>query len=153
MKTKFLSLVALLFLFGSCSSSNSDTAPADSYSVKVKIDGKQYEATGLFVYAANTDDTYNVYATFEGNRTMYLQLEKAKGVGKHQIVANPNFAFYSDETSTGNRSDRTGCTGEVEVTAKSATEVKGKFSFTAKNANNSTKVYAFTEGEFSAKFR
>jgi hypothetical protein len=152
MKIKFLSLVAFLFLLGSCSSSNSDVTPADSYYVKVKIDGKDYEASGISVYAINTTDTYNVYATFDTKRTMYFQLDKAKGVGTHTANANPNFVFFRDETETINRSDYTGGTGEVQITEKTADVVKGKFKCTVKNSNNSTKVYTFTEGDFVVKF-
>lgn len=152
MKTQFLSLIALLFLFGSCSSSNSEATPANSYYVKVKIDGTAYEASGINVYAINTTDTYNIYATFDTKRTMYIQLDKAKGIGTHTANENPNFIFFRDETETINRSDRIGGTGEVQITEKTADVVKGKFKCTVKNANNSTKIYTFTEGDFVVKF-
>lgn len=149
MKIKLLSIVSLFFLLNSC------TKKEDAYALffRVKVDGKLVEATGINAYAVQDDDEYNIYGVFSNKSSMYIQLAKDKGVGTHQITENPNFALYADETETGHRSDRTGATGEVTITEKTAEVVKGTFKCTVKQANNSTKVYTLTEGEFSVKFR
>lgn len=149
MKIKLLSIVSLFFLLNSCTKKDN----AEALFFRVKVDGKLVEATGINAYAVQDDDEYNIYGVFSSKSSMYIQLAKNKGVGTHQITENPNFALYADETETGHRSDRTGATGEVTITEKTAEVVKGTFKCTVKQANNSTKVYTLTEGEFSVKFR
>ncbi len=151
MKIKLLAIVGLFFFISSCQGDKVDSAGSQFF--RVKVDGKLVEATGLSAYAVKDADDYSVYGVFSSKSSMYIQLETAKGVGTHQIIANPNFALYSDETETGHRSDRTGATGEVTITEKTADAVKGTFKCTVKQANNSTKVLTLTEGEFSVKFR
>jgi hypothetical protein len=151
MKIKLLAIVSLFFFMSSCNKNNVDSS--DSQFFRVKVDGKLVEATGTNAFAVKDADDYSVYGVFSSNSSMYIQLATAKGVGKHQITANPNFALYTDEAQTGHRSDRTGATGEVTITEKTTTAVKGTFKCTVKQANNSTKVYTLTEGEFSVKFR
>ncbi len=150
MKTKFFVIVASIALFISCKKDNVDSTSAF---FRVKVDGKLVEATGINAYAVQDDDEYNIYGVFSSKSSMYIQLAKDKGVGTHQIIENPNFALYADDSETGHRSDRTGATGEVTITEKTADVVKGTFKCTVKQANNSTKVYTLTEGEFSVKFR
>ncbi|WP_305952423.1 DUF6252 family protein [Emticicia oligotrophica] len=150
MKVKFLIIVTILAFFISC---DKDSVDAKSLFFRVKVDGKLVEATGINAYAVQDDDEYNIYGIFSSKSSIYIQLAKDKGVGTHQITENPNFALYADETETGHRSDRTGATGEVTITEKTAEVVKGTFKCTVKQANNSTKVYTLTEGEFSVKFR
>ncbi len=150
MKLKFLAIMALIALMSSC---GKDEVDAESYFFRAKIDGKIVEATGLMAYAVKNTNEYNIYGAFENNQVIYLQLANSKDVGTHQINDNPNFAFYTDASGTGHRSDRTGATGEVTITEKSAEVVKGTFRCTVKEANNATKVYTLTEGEFSVKFR
>lgn len=149
MKIKLLSILSLFFLLNSCSKKED----AGALFFRVKVDGNLVEATGINAYAVQDDDEYTVYGIFSSKSSMYIQLAKDKGVGTHQITENPNFALYADETETGHRSDRTGATGEVTITEKTAEVIKGTFKCTVKQANNSTKVYTLTEGEFSVKFR
>jgi hypothetical protein len=155
MKTTLVRLFALFILISGCSKNNaSDTLAPDDFFVNAKIDGTLYKASGISVYAVNTDETYNVYAVFDTKRTMYFQIDKTKGVGTHTIADAKSFAFYRDDTDAILRSDRTGGSGEVTITEKTATVVKGTFKCVVKEGNASNaKSATFTEGTFSVKFR
>jgi hypothetical protein len=150
MKIQFLAIVALFFLLSSC---KDDKVDSKSNFFRVKVDGKLVEAGGINAYAVQDDDDFNIFGVFSSKSSMYIQLAKNKGVGTHQIIDNPNFALYTDETETGHRSDRAGASGEVTITEKTAELVRGTFKCTVKQANTSTKVYTLTEGEFSVLFR
>jgi hypothetical protein len=96
----------------------------------------------------------NGNATFDAKRTMYIQLDKAKGTGTHALVGAKNFAFYRDETEAILRSDANGGSGEVQITEKTAATVRGTFKCVVKEGNAATaKTATFTEGEFSVNFR
>jgi len=149
MKISTLSILCLLLL-GACTNKNE----AEALFVKGKIDGKAFEASGLSTYATNTTDTYNIYAVIDAKRTLYLSIDKAKGVGTHKLTDLKNYGFYTDESGLAMRSDRTGASGEVQVTVKTATNVSGKFKCVVKDKNtNPTKTVTITDGEFSVQFR
>ncbi|MCU0325902.1 MAG: hypothetical protein MUF45_11720 [Spirosomaceae bacterium] len=150
MKTKFLAILASLALFISC---NKDEVDSKSAFFRVKIDGKLVEAIGVSAYAVKNSDEFNMYGLFNSTSSMYLQLANSKGVGTHVASENPNFIFYTDDTATGNRSDRTGTSAEITITEKTDKVVKGTFKGTVKASNQATKVYTLTEGEFSVEFR
>ncbi len=150
MKIKLLAIVSLFFLMSSC---EGDKVDSDPQFFRVLVDGKLLEAKDTNAYAVQDDDEYNIYGVFSDKSAMYIQLANNKGVGTHQIIENPNFALYTDETETGHRSDRTGSTGEVTITEKTKDVIKGTFKCTVKQANNSTKIYTLSEGEFTVLFR
>lgn len=150
MKTKFLAILALIALMTSCGKEDVD---AESNFFRVKVNGKLIEATDVNAYAVKNSDEYNIYGIFDSKSSVYLQLGNDKAVGTHTASENPNFIFYTDDTGTGNRSDRTGVAGEITITEKTDKVVKGTFKGTVKDSNQSTKIYTLTEGEFSVQFR
>lgn len=149
MKIKLLAILSLVVLLSSCNKKND----AEALFFRVKVDGKLVEAIGTNAYAVKNSDEFNIYGIFDSKSSMYLQLANDKAVGTHTASENPNFIFYTDDTGTGNRSDRTGVTGEITIIEKTDKVVKGTFKGTVKNANQSTKIFTLTEGEFSVQFR
>jgi hypothetical protein len=151
MKTKFLAILTLAAtLLISC---DKDDVDSKSNFFRVKIDGKLIEASGVNAYGVKDSDDFNMYGIFNSKSSMYLQLASSKGVGTHSASENPNFIFYTDDTETGNRSDRTGASAEITITEKTDKVVKGTFKGTVKASNQATKIYTLTEGEFSVEFR
>ncbi len=155
MRIKILTVLLALFTFVACDKDNDTTTTNtgnSSYAVKVKIDGKLTEASGVFVYfTKSSDNTNNIYGVF-GGKSMYISLDESKGVGTHQLTDIKNYAYYNDGTD-GLRSDFGG-SGEVTVTSKTDKEMKGTFKFVAKDKiNNPTKTVTMTEGEFFVQFR
>lgn len=152
MKINLLTLAsAFVLLLSSCQ--KDDVSTSDSTFFKAKVDGKQLQTTGVTAFATNDGDSYLITGVLGGQSSMYIKLNKTKGVGKHSIGDLQNFLFYTTDTGIGTRSDRTGATGEVTISEKSATTVKGTFKCTTKESNTATKVYTITEGEFSVNFR
>jgi hypothetical protein len=151
MQIKLLFLASIIALFTSCQ--KDDVNGSDSTFFKAKVDGTAVETSGLTAFATKDGDSFIITGVFSNQSNMYIKLLNAKGVGKHTIGDLQNFLLYSPNSNTGTRSDRAGATGEVTITEKTATSVKGTFKATTKEANTSTKVYNITEGEFSVNFR
>lgn len=149
MKTKLITILATLALFISCSKND-----ADALFFRAKVDGKSYEATGVNAFATADSDDILIYGIFDEKRSLYISLDPNKGVGTHQLVERPNFAFYRNENDIGLRSDYNGASGEVTITEKSATQIKGTFKCIVKDSPRAdAKMATITDGEFSVKFR
>jgi hypothetical protein len=152
-KISLLLILLSTILFNSCSK---DNISASTY-FNAKLDGKSYQCGGFYAYAVNFGDTYNIYGVGDENKTsrvIYVAVEKSRGVGTYQLTDSKNFALYQDENGTGYRSDYKGGSGEVTITTKTATNVKGTFKCVVQqNPNGTGKSVTFTEGEFSVEFR
>lgn len=152
-KLTFLFIFSTIFIFSSCSK---DGVSASAY-FDAKLNGKNYNCSGVYAYATNFSDTYNIYGVADENKTgkaIYIAISKTDGVGTYQLTDSKHFALFQDENGVGYRSDFKGGSGEVQITAKTATNVKGKFKCVVQEKpNGSGKSATFTEGEFSVEFR
>lgn len=149
MKTKLIVVLASLALLTSCNKDN-----ADALFFKAKVDGKAYEATGVNAFATADSDDVLIYGIFDEKRSLYISLDPSKGVGTHQLNERPNFGFYRNENDVAFRSDYTGASGEVTITEKSASQIKGTFKCVVKEGPRAdAKQATVTEGAFSVKFR
>jgi hypothetical protein len=154
MKKLNISLILIsIFLFSSCSK---DGISASAY-FNAKLDGKNYKCSGVYAYATTFSDTYNIYGVADENstgRAIYIAIDKSRTEGTYQLNDSKNFALFQDENKVGYRSDYKGGSGEVTITKKTATSVKGTFKCVVQqNPNGSGKSVSFTEGEFSVEFR
>lgn len=150
MKIKHLAIICLLFTVCACTK----TDDADALFFKAKVDGKAYEASGVNAFATADSDDVLIYGIFDEKRSLYISLDPSKGVGTHQLNERPNFGFYRNENDVAFRSDYTGASGEVTITEKSASQIKGTFKCVVKDGPRAdAKQATITEGEFSVKFR
>lgn len=154
MKIKFLAAAIALFTltFVACKKEVVITVPAEQeptgYYTKVKINGTVNEAKAPLAYTAIVDGYINIYGIFPGNNSVYLSIDKNKGVGTYQLASENEFAYYADGTETF-FSQFTGGSCEVTITSKTEKEIRGKFKSVVTNAqNNSTKTVTMTEGAF-----
>lgn len=165
MKT-LLKTLALVFFFAitfSCGSDDdSDNAATAKYFFKAKIDGTQYQTEDAFrVLASNGTDKITITSILSDNRSFELEIVRPTGVGTY-TYPNETADYllrmqYGDGTSatsvwqTGTCSRTT--SGTLVITALSAREISGTFSFSGKRTSNcSDAAKVITEGSFKAGF-
>jgi hypothetical protein len=152
-KLNLFLIVSVIFFFSSCSK---DGISSSAY-FNAKLDGKNYKCSGAYAYATTFSDTYNIYGVADENttgRAIYIAIDKSKAEGTYSLTGGKEFALFQDENKVGYRSDYKGGSGEVTITKKTATNVKGTFKCVVQqNPNGSGKSVSFTEGEFSVEFR
>ncbi len=160
MKTIHSVLILLVFsLFLSCS--KKDSVDASAY-FKCKIDGKAYSISGVGAYAVVFSATKNtIYGTeavdtkIVNARTMYISVDNTLGIGTHPITVKTVCLFEDTDKITYNSNFNNTLTekGTLTISEKTATSMKGTFSFQAFSFTNPVKKVVVTEGEFSVLFR
>lgn len=154
----FISIVTI-----SCNNNddNSETpTPTANYFLKAKIDGVQYETDAAFrVLSTDDNDRITITSVLSDNRNFKLQIDRPIGIGTYSYPAPSSEEYvlrleYGDATAatalwrTGACS---GTTGTLTITALSATEVSGTFSFTGKRTSFcSDPAKLITEGSFKS---
>ena len=155
MKIKILATAIALFtlIFTACKkdvvTTLTENPEPTGYYTKVKINGNVNEAKAPLAYTVIVEDYINIYGIFQDNKSIYLSIDKNKGVGTYQLANSNEFAYFADGQDT-YFSLFTGGSCEVTITSKTAKEIKGKFKAVVTNAqNNATKTVTMTEGAFS----
>lgn len=154
----FISLLTI-----SCSNDDDDSSvptPTTDYFFKAKIDGVQYTANAIQVIAGITGSSRKtlsvICATSTGNFDFNLNKVGEIETGTY-VVGNldDNIFFdmyYGNMTTTSFAADVCDCDGTLTITAISATEVSGTFSFTAKKAGQCDQpAKVITEGSFRCR--
>ena len=168
MKT-IIKTIAILFvsiLTFSCSNDDDDVAaqnqtPTTDYFLKAKIDGVQYQTDAAFrVLTSTSNDKIKITSVLSDNRNFELQIDRPIGTGTYNYPAPSTEEYvlrmeYGDATSS-TALWRTGAcsatTGTLTITALSATEVSGTFSFTGKRTSFcSDPAKLITEGSFKSQ--
>lgn len=154
-------VLALVTLLASCSSKDT----VSPYFFRCKIDGNQYQINndvGAYatVFSSNIHNVYGTEQTdpsFKNARTMYISLNGDLGVGTHAISTQTKiFSLFEDADKNvyhTNFNNTLLQKGTLTITAKSPTEIKGTFSFTAFTLTNPVKKITVTDGEFAVKYR
>jgi hypothetical protein len=159
-KLSLFLFLPVLCLFLSCSK-DADGVSASAY-FKCKIDGKAYSISGVGAYATVFSATKNnIYGTEAADtkitnpRTMYLSLDNTLGVGTNPITVKSVCLFEDIDKTAYNSNFNNTLTekGTITITEKTATNMKGTFSFQAFSFTNPVKKIVVTEGEFSVFFR
>jgi hypothetical protein len=156
--TLFISLLTI-----SCSNDDDDSSvptPTTDYFFKAKIDGVQYETDAAFRVLSNSSaDRIKITSILSDNRNFELQIDRPTGIGTYTYPMPSGVDYvlrmeYGDATSatalwrTGACS---GTTGTLTITALSATEISGNFSFTGKRTSFcSDPAKLITEGSFKS---
>jgi Family of unknown function (DUF6252) len=164
MKT-ILKTIAILFITSltiSCSSNDNPATPppTSNYFLKAKIDGVQYQTDAAFRVLSNSSvDRIQITSVLSDNRSFELQIDRPTGIGTYSVPtpSGVNYVLrmqYSDATSATSvwRTDAcSGTTGTLTITALSATEISGTFSFVGKRTGScSDPAKVITEGSFKS---
>jgi Family of unknown function (DUF6252) len=157
-------ILFILILTISCSnnddSSSAPTTPTADYFFKAKIDGAQYTANALQVVAGITGSSRKtlsvICATSTGNFDFNLNKAGTIETGTYTVGNLDDDIFfnmyYGNMTTTSFAADVCDCDGTLTITAISATEVSGTFSFTAKKAGQcSQPAKVISEGSFKSR--
>ena len=162
----FALLLVTLITF-SCSSGDEGPSPAQTqtpasnYFFKAKIDGVQYTASAAQVLSGSSTDKITVTSVTSDNRNFELQIVRPTGLGIY-IYPAPATANYVLRMSYGDASSATAIwkigtcasttSGNVTITALSATEISGTFSFTGKRTSScSDPAKQIAEGSFKSQ--
>ena len=165
-KTTFAILIITIFTF-SCSNNDEvlspaqNQPPASNYFFKAKIDGVQYTASAAHVLAGSSTDRITITSVISDNRNFELQISRPTGLGTYNYPL-PSGSDYVLRMSYGDASSataiwRTGTcasttSGTLTITAISATEISGTFSFTGKRTSFcSDPAKQITEGSFKSQ--
>lgn len=166
MKT-ILKTIAILFvslLTISCNNDDDNSAPPSTttpnYFFKAKIDGVQYETDAAFrVLASNSNDRITIASILSDNRNFELQIDRPIGIGTYtypmpsgvDYVLRMEYGDAASATALWRTGACSGTTGTLTITALSATEVSGNFSFTGKRTSFcSDPAKLITEGYFKS---
>lgn len=159
----FISLLAL-----SCSNNNDVQAtpaqnqpPTADYFLKAKINGVQYTASAIQVLSSSSIERITITSVISDNRNFELQISRPTGLGTYNYPT-PVATDYLLRMSYGDASSataiwRTGTcasttSGTLTITALSATEISGTFSFTGKRTSScSDPAKQITEGSFKSQ--
>ncbi len=157
-KQSFFLLLAVFGLFLSCKKDEEESV--SPYFFSCKIAGKDYaisNTTGTYalVYSSTRNDIYDTevgVVTTPSPRTMYITIESTKVVGVHTLDGK-NSIYFEDADKSLYRTNFNGGSGKIEITSKTATEIKGKFSGIANTFTTPMKTVAITDGQFTGKFK
>lgn len=155
MKKSILAFLPVLIalVFSSCSKNNEGPSEEEGYFVSYTMNGETVKAEGLYAYAVDWNDSYNVYGLTEGDITMYVAIDQSITEGTHAFNGETTFAIISRENGKSYSTLFAGGQGEVTVTERTATSVKGSFKFTAIETNDANEKLQVENGKFQVKFR
>ena len=154
MSVLFFALFLGLF-FTSCKKDEKNEPspnPTSSHYFSCEVAGTEFNINGLYAYAVNFDDTYNIYGVEEEGTSMYVAVDQTLEVGTHAFD-DLSFALitFADGRSYNTLFD--GGSGEVIVEEKTATMVKGRFHFTAISYDDFSETIEVKDGRFQVEFR
>ncbi|MBX2877347.1 MAG: hypothetical protein KTR30_34820 [Saprospiraceae bacterium] len=153
-KSIFYTLPLLLALvFSSCAKNNEGPAADDGLFVTCTMNGEEFKAEGTYAYAVDWDDSYNVYGLTVDDITMYVAIDQGITDGTHAFNEETTFAIISREGGKSYSTLFEGGEGQVTVTERTATTVKGSFKFTAIETNDSNEKLVVENGKFQVQFR
>lgn len=121
------------------------------YYFSCKINGTLYSLKGeTATYATlKTADTYWIYGIeATTGKEMYIRVGINQGVGTVQMKGTTQASFL-DADKTNYHTNFNSGSGEITISEKTATTLKGKFSFIANTFTLPIKKATVTEGEFS----
>ena len=153
MKNILFPLTVMLLLVSVISCKKDDNK--DSTFFRFKIDGADYEATGLLAYATNFSDYFVIYGvkTQGSTETCYISLPQGIGTGTHNLDDSDHSGYYVDGSSKAFSTNWGASTGTITIDEIDAAHVKGSFQFTAYDSDTETVKRTITEGQFNVEFR
>ncbi|WP_310556154.1 hypothetical protein [Flavobacterium sp.] len=165
MKTLKNTFVILLIAVLAFSCGNDDApAPAPTptfdYFLRAKVDGVQYQTDAAFrVLSNNNNDRITITSVLADNRNFKIQIDRPIGTvtysypapSTEEYVLRMEYGDASSATALWRTGTCSGTTGTLTITALSATEISGTFSFTGKRTGFcSDPAKVITEGSFKS---
>ncbi len=160
----FLPMLMLGLLFTSCKKesmedqgpvTNDDPTTNTEAFFSCTIDDVVYSTKGFYAYAVDFDDNYAMYGveSFEDDgMVMYVAVDKSLSVGTHTMDDN-TWALMARGTAYTRGTHWGDGQGTVTIEEKTATHVKGTFSFIGVNPDNETEKVVVKDGKFNVAFR
>lgn len=165
-KTICMVLVAAAVLTG-CSKDDDGGSggTAAAGTVKAKVDGANFTSMEVTSAASETTVAGSTTITLQGSSTdgnaISIIINGFDGIGTYEISDSNVFvnATYLEANINDPMNSQTwsapfqdsGVTGEIKVSEKTDTGIKGTFNFTAKNANDNS-MKEITDGSFNLDF-
>ncbi len=155
-RKSFVFLLVSLFLV-SCDKEG-DAGGSGSDSFECSIDGSAHKISGQYAFAQKVaTDIFAIYGsedqTKKGFKNVYISLKAEPAVGKYDLGVDKAGSGNILETGTGTlfNSSFPGGSGSLDVTEKSASRIKGTFSFIGVDAAGNKKNV--TNGKFDIKIK
>ncbi|MBC7777387.1 MAG: hypothetical protein H7246_18280 [Phycisphaerae bacterium] len=148
-------LLIALFLLATVFSACKKDGDKDSTFFRFKVNGTDYEATGLLAYGTYFSNYFVIYGIKDqnSNETCYISLPEGITVGTHALDDNDHSAYYIDAADVAYSTFWGTSSGSVTIEEIDASHVKGTFQFTAYDSGTETIKKTITEGEFNVAFR
>jgi len=144
-------ILLLLLVTPSCKKDNDK----DSTFFRFKVDGKDYEATGILAYATKFTDDFTIYGIQNQNstETAYISLPLGSPVGTYTLGTIDHSAYYIDASNVTFSTFWGASSGSVTIEEIDASHVKGTFQCTVFDSDTELVKKTITEGEFNVDFR
>lgn len=159
-----IAFLALALSFASCSSDSaggSTGGAAGEGTITAKVDGKSFKSLSAATIGQVSDQVLQVIGSNAKGENISIQILSFNGIGTYDVKSDGDtFAVCSytaidlnDPQNTNNiyssGYDGAVSVGSVDVTSVTDTNIKGTFSFTAKNQAGASK--SITAGSFNVK--
>ncbi|GEM_PF-2584445 len=154
MKNTSIFLAAILLLSVVATSCKKDN-DKDSTFFRFKVNGTDYEATGLLAYATNFSDHFTIYGIKDqsSTETSFISLPLGSPAGVYTLGDSDHSAYYIDASNVTYSTNWGASNGTVTIEEIDASHVKGTFQFTAFDSGTETVKKTITEGAFNVAFR
>jgi hypothetical protein len=148
-------LVSILFLLATapaCKKDKNDSA--DTY-FRFKVNGAQFEATGLLAYGVNFSSERSFYGVKDQSATesCYINVPADVVPGTYVLGGGAYDAYYIDSANKSFSTNWGPSEGTVTIEEIDETHAKGTFQFIAFDSDTETVQRNITEGEFNVVFR
>jgi Family of unknown function (DUF6252) len=145
---KILFGFAVASVFIACSKDdNDDTQVSSTDKFECTIDGKAHSISGKFAFADKiSEDLFGIYGsedqTKSGFKNVYISLPKEPSVGSYDLSKNENGSGNILETSSGTlyNTNFPGGSGNLTITEKTESRIKGTFEFDAVSPTNEHRI-------------
>ncbi|HAD12644.1 MAG TPA: hypothetical protein DCF33_09415 [Saprospirales bacterium] len=146
-------LAAVLFLLVSAPACKKDKND-DTY-FRFKVNGAQFEATGLLAYGVNFSGERSFYGVKDqsGTESCYINVPSDVTPGTYTLGDGAYDAYYIDNTNKAFSTNWGDSEGTVTIEEINADRAKGTFQFVAYDSDTETIKKTITEGEFNVLFR
>ncbi len=143
-----------------------DQGPAGSGTVVAKVNGSDFQSLDIASTASQSSGGSSTTVTIQGSdasgKGIFIILNNFTGVGTYEFSDSNVFfvATYVEANISNPQNSQTwsapyqdsGVVGQVQVSEKTDTTIKGTFSFMAKNSNGDQSIRNITDGSFNLNF-
>ena len=135
---------------------------AASGTLAAKVDGSSFNSMEMTSFATLTSGTLILQGSNASGKAISIIINHYDGIGTYEFSDSNVFVVgtyvetnindpMNSQTWTAPY-DNSGVVGEVKISEKTDTNVKGTFHFTAKNSNGDQSLKSITDGSFNLEF-